>query len=152
MNEIERKFLVDTDKWKPVSEGKRIVQGYLSTDKQRVVRVRTKGNQAYLTIKGAGKGIVRPEFEYEIPVNDALQLLQLSMDSPIEKTRYTEMYGGKLWEIDVFENANKGLVLAEVELQHENERVELPEWVGEEVSLDKRYFNAWLSQHPFTNW
>lgn len=152
MNEIERKFLVDTDKWKPVSEGKRIVQGYLSTDKQRVVRVRTKGNKAYLTIKGAGKGIVRPEFEYEIPVNDALQLLQLSMDSPIEKTRYTEMYGGKLWEIDVFENANKGLVLAEVELQHENERVELPEWVGEEVSLDKRYFNAWLSQHPFTNW
>jgi len=152
MMEIERKFLVDTTIWKPSVAGEKIVQGYLSTDKKRVVRVRTKGNKAYLTIKGANAGIKRPEFEYEIPHGDAMQMLQLSKDVPIEKTRYTELHAGKLWEIDVFEKANEGLVLAEVELQHENENVDLPDWITDEVSFDKRYFNAWLSQHPYTKW
>lgn len=143
---------MDTAIWKPSVAGERIMQGYLSTDKKRVVRVRTKGDKAYLTIKGANEGIKRPEFEYEIPFADAEQILQLSKDMPIEKTRYTERHAGKIWEIDVFEKANKGLVLAEVELQHENEKVEIPDWATGEVSSDKRYFNAWLSEHPYTKW
>lgn len=152
MLEIERKFLVDTDKWMPQSEGEKITQGYLSTDKKRVVRVRTKGEKAFLTIKGETKGITRPEFEYEIPVRDALQMLTLCEEFVIEKRRYTEVFSEKTWEIDVFENLNKGLVIAEVELEDENENVELPCWITQEVSLDKRYFNAFLSQSPYTKW
>lgn len=152
MFEIERKFLVDTNKWKPSSVGEKILQGYLSTDKKRVVRVRTKGEKAYLTIKGEGEGIKRPEFEYEIPVNDALQLLNLCAEFPVEKTRYTEVHLGKVWEIDVFDNHNKGLTLAEIELNDETEEIGLPEWVKEEVSFDKRYYNAFLSQFPYTKW
>lgn len=152
MLEIERKFLVDTDKWMPQSEGEKITQGYLSTDKKRVVRVRTKGEKAFLTIKGETKGITRPEFEYEIPVRDALQMLTLCKEFVIEKRRYTEVFSDKTWEIDVFENLNKGLVIAEVELEDENENVELPGWITQEVSLDKRYFNAFLSKSPYTKW
>lgn len=152
MLEIERKFLVDTDKWMPQSEGEKITQGYLSTDKKRVVRVRTKGEKAFLTIKGETEGITRPEFEYEIPVRDALQMLTLCKEFVIEKRRYTEVFSDKTWEIDVFENLNEGLVIAEVELDDENENVELPGWITQEVSLDKRYFNAFLSQSPYTKW
>lgn len=152
MLEIERKFLVDTEKWMPQSEGEKITQGYLSTDKKRVVRVRTKGEKAFLTIKGETEGITRPEFEYEIPVRDALQMLTLCKEFVIEKRRYTEVFSDKTWEIDVFENLNEGLVIAEVELEDENENVELPGWITQEVSLDKRYFNAFLSQSPYTKW
>ncbi len=152
MLEIERKFLVDTEKWMPQSEGEKITQGYLSTDKKRVVRVRTKGEKAFLTIKGETEGIKRPEFEYEIPQKEALQMLTLCKKFVIEKWRYTEEFSGKIWEIDVFENLNEGLVIAEVELDDENEKVNLPGWVIQEVSLDKRYFNAFLSQSPYTKW
>ena len=152
MLEIERKFLVDNNKWKPSVAGERIRQGYLSTDKERVVRVRTKGDTAFLTIKGKMQGITRTEFEYEIPVDDALALLKMCLNHPIEKTRYTELHAGKWWEIDVFEGENEGLLLAEIELQHENEEVQFPEWVGEEVTQDLRYYNSYMSQKPYSAW
>ena len=152
MFEIERKFLVNTELWQPQSDGLEIKQGYLSTDKERVVRVRTKGNKAFLTIKGKSQGISRVELEYEIPVKEAKVLLQLSKNHPIEKTRFVEQHNGKTWEIDIFENENEGLVLAEVELESENEEINLPTWVTKEVSEDHRYFNAWLSENPFCEW
>lgn len=152
MLEIERKFLVDRSKWKPSVAGEKIIQGYLSTDKERVVRIRIKHDKAYLTIKGKTTGIVRSEFEYEVPLKDAHEMMKLSLDNPIEKKRYKEKIAGLTWEIDVFEGSNKGLCMAEVELEHENQPLEIPDWVTEEVSKDKRYFNAWLSQHPYTTW
>ncbi|WP_167618896.1 CYTH domain-containing protein [Maribellus sediminis] len=152
MVEIERKFLVDINKWQPASEGHKIIQGYLSTDKNRVVRVRVKGDNAYLTIKGESKGISRTELEYEIPINDAKILLEMCVDFPVEKIRYVQEFEGKVWEIDVFENVNEGLVMAEVELQDEKEEIVLPHWISKEVSDDKRYFNAWLAKHPYSTW
>jgi len=152
MLEIERKFLVDTKKWVPKDEGVKIVQGYLSVDKERVVRVRIKGNQAFLTIKGNQQGITRTEFEYKIPVTEAEDMLKMCLNFPISKTRYIEKIEGLIWEIDVFNDANTGLVMAEVELENESQHVVLPEWVIKEVSDDQRYFNAWLSNHPFSTW
>lgn len=152
MLEIERKFLVDKEVWLPKSEGQEIIQGYLSTDKNRVVRVRTKGEKAYVTIKGKQKKITRAEFEYEIPVEEAKLMFDMCINYPIEKIRYTENFQGLLWEIDVFKGANKGLVVAEVELENENQYVELPHWVKKEVSDDHRYFNSCLSENPYTSW
>lgn len=152
MFEIERKFLIDPEKWTPKDKGEKIIQGYLSTDKERVVRVRTKGEKAFLTIKGNPNGITRTELEYEIPVSEAKVMLEMCLDFPIEKTRYEEMFGGLLWEIDVFAGVNKGLFLAEVELQDANQTVELPHWISKEVSDDHRYFNSWLSENPYTEW
>ncbi len=152
MQEIERKFLVNTEKWRPKDDGVKIIQGYLSTHKERVVRVRVKGDEAFLTIKGKPNGITRTELEYAIPVNEARILLEMCLDYPIEKTRYLETHGGILWEIDIFHGVNKGLVLAEVELENENQEVEIPTWINREVSDDPRYFNAWLSENPFTRW
>lgn len=152
MVEIERKFLVDTEKWQPKGVGTAIKQGYLSVEENRVVRVRIAGDFAYITIKGKTTGISRAEFEYEVPENDALILLKMCLNEPVEKTRYTETFENMLWEIDVFEGVNNGLVMAEVELIKENQTVVLPEWVGEEVSTDKRYFNAYLSVNPFKSW
>ncbi|WP_340112303.1 CYTH domain-containing protein [Maribellus mangrovi] len=152
MLEIERKFLVDTHKWWPTTRGEKIIQGYLSTDKKRVVRVRVKGEKAFITIKGETKGITRTELEYEIPAEDASVLLKMCVDHPIEKIRYLEEIQGKVWEVDVFKNQNDGLVLAEIELQDEHEEIVLPDWILSEVSNDKRYFNAWLAQHPFATW
>lgn len=152
MIEIERKFLVDTTKWSPKGSGSPIVQGYLSTDKKRVVRVRITGERAWLTIKGESKGISRVELEYEIPVNEAEILMEMCLDFPIRKKRHIEEINGMVWEVDVFEDINDGLVLAEVELQDENEKIILPNWVKNEVSKDHRYYNAWLSQHPFASW
>lgn len=152
MVEIERKFLVNTELWHPQSKGLEIRQGYLSTDKERVVRVRTKGSKAFLTVKGKQQGISRIELEYEIPFDEAVLMLQLAKNHPIEKTRFVEQHNGKTWEIDIFENENEGLVLAEIELKSEREEVILPDWITKEVSEDHRYFNAWLSEHPFTGW
>lgn len=152
MFEIERKFLVKTEKWKPLDKGTKIIQGYLSVDSERVVRVRVAGEKAFLTIKGKPEGIVRTELEYEIPKNEAEVLLKLCLEFPIEKTRYKERIGNIVWEIDVFEGENKGLVLAEVELANENQEIDLPDWVREEVSIDSRYYNAWLSQNPYSKW
>lgn len=152
MVEIERKFLVETSKWIPKSFGVRIKQGYLSTDESRVVRVRIAGDLAYITLKGKNRGISRAEFEYEIPPKDALILLKMCLNEPVEKTRYTEIYENMVWEIDVFEGVNNGLVLAEVELEDENQQFNLPGWVGVEVSMDERYFNSKLSENPFSKW
>ena len=152
MQEIERKFLFDPEKWKAQDDGVKIVQGYLSTDKERVVRVRVKGEKAFLTIKGNQKGISRTEIEYEIAMDEANVMLKMCLDFPIEKTRYHETVGGLLWEIDIFHGVNQGLFLAEVELENENQAVELPMWVLKEVSNDHRYFNSWLSENPFSLW
>lgn len=152
MQEIERKFLLDAEKWKPQDKGVKIVQGYLSTDKERVVRVRIKGENAFLTIKGNQKGITRTEIEYEISIKEAEVMLKMCLDFPIEKTRYHETIGGLLWEIDIFHGINQGLFLAEVELENENQAVELPSWVTQEVSNNHRYFNSWLSENPFSLW
>lgn len=151
--EIERKFLVKPAAWEPQVAGTKIRQGYLSSLKERVVRVRTKGTKAFLTIKGITKGITRSEFEYEIPVDDADLLLTNLCEQPlVEKTRYKETHNGHEWEIDVFFGANEGLVVAEVELTDENEKIEIPIWIGEEVSSDPRYFNSNLIQNPYCKW
>jgi len=152
MVEIERKFLIKNKNWKPSGTGTKIIQGYLSVEPERVVRIRIANDRAFLTIKGKPKGIVRTELEYEIPKNEAEVMLNMCLDFPVEKTRFIEKIGNLNWEIDVFEGVNKGLVLAEVELKDENQKVDLPEWIGEEVSHDKRYFNSWLSTNPFSNW
>lgn len=150
--EIEHKFLVDTSLWRPAGAGVVLRQGYLSTDKERVVRVRTAGPKAYLTIKGPGH-ISRAEFEYEIPFADANFMLDhLCLPGVIEKTRYRQKVGAHIWEIDVFHDENDGLVLAEVELRGDDEVFEHPDWALREVSDDPRYFNAALSQKPFKSW
>lgn len=152
MVEIERKFLIHSDLWKPVGNGVEIRQGYLSVHPERVVRVRIAGEKAYITVKGKATGLVRPEFEYEIPKKDAEILIEMCLDFPVEKIRFKEKIDGLIWEIDVFKGANTGLIIAEVELTSEDQKVYLPDWIAEEVSNDFRYFNSWLSENPFTKW
>jgi len=151
--EIERKYLLRSDEWKKLAEGTHYRQGYLSTVKERTVRVRTIGEKAFLTIKGVSKGITRLEFEYEIPTEDANEMLDELCERPIiEKHRHKIAYAGLVWEVDEFHGANEGLVVAEVELTSADEAFDLPPWVGEEVSGDPRYFNANLVANPFMNW
>ena len=152
MTEIERKFLVKEGKWKAGKNGIQIKQGYLLSEPERTVRIRIAGEMAFITIKGKMQNISRPEFEYEIPVADALQMIKLCRSGIIEKTRFIEQVGGKTWEIDVFEGANYGLVLAEIELDSEDEKFELPAWAGKEVTSDYRYYNSWLSVNPYSEW
>lgn len=152
MVEIERKFLINTELWKPIGTGTKMKQGYLSVDPERVVRVRIAGENAYMTIKGKPVGLVRTELEYEIPINEAEILLKMCLNFPVEKTRFKEKIGTLVWEIDVFEGENNGLVMAEVELTHENQEIDLPGWIGKEVSFDSRYYNSWLSRNPFSKW
>ncbi|MGJ8695454.1 MAG: CYTH domain-containing protein [Verrucomicrobiaceae bacterium] len=148
--EIERKFLVKGEIPEGVST--EMVQAYLSLDPERTVRVRLEGEVAKLTIKGRSEGISRKEFEYEIPEEDARELMALAIGAPVEKTRTRIEVGKHLWEVDVFRGANAGLVLAEVELGSEDEVPVLPDWVGEEVSDDPRYFNSYLARSPFAEW
>jgi adenylate cyclase len=151
--EIEHKFLVRLDVWKPTESGVVYRQGYLSSAKERVVRVRIAGERAFLTIKGPAHGITRLEFEYAIPVADAATLLDLLCEHPlIEKTRYRQSFGGRAWEIDVFHGDNAGLVVAELEVADESEQFEPPPWLGREVSGDPRYFNSNLASNPYKNW
>ena len=152
MQEIERKFLIKKELWKPNGEGAKIKQGYLSVDPERVVRVRIAGEKSFLTIKGESTGIVRTEIEYNIPLKEAETLMEMCLNYLVEKTRYIEQVGNLTWEIDVFEGENKGLILAEVELESEHQEIEFPKWIKKEVSSDLRYFNSWLSEHPFTKW
>jgi CYTH domain-containing protein len=147
--EIERKFLVQGQAWRSLAEGTVYRQGYLSTEKERVVRVRTIGDTGFLTIKGITVGSTRLEYEYPIPVTDADEMLDGLCERPlIEKTRYKIESGGHTWEIDEFGGENQGLVVAEVELVAESEAVDLPDWIGEEVTADSRYFNSNLIAHP----
>ena len=152
MQEIERKFLVDTNKWSPQGKGIAIRQGYISDDPDRTVRVRIAGEKSFLTIKGKSTGIARTEFEYEIPLEDAEFLMTLVLNKTIQKTRYKEFVNGQEWEIDVFEGQNAGLVMAEIELESESQKFILPEWADIEVSGDKHYFNLYLSKKPYNTW
>jgi len=151
--EIERKFLVNDDSWLSLGSGKRYRQGYLSTVKERTVRVRTAGDRGYITVKGINVGATRSEFEYEIPWADANEILDHLCERPlIEKTRYRIPLGGLTWEVDEFEAENRGLITAEIELTDENQAVSLPDWIGSEVTGDPRYFNSNLVAHPFSRW
>ncbi len=151
--EIERKYLVRGDAWRHLAEGTVYRQGYLSTVKERTVRVRSMGDRGFLTVKGITVGATRTEFEYAIPLDDADRMLdELCLRPLIEKTRYLVTHGGHEWEIDEFTGENAGLVVAEVELDSEDEAIALPEWIGDEVTHDPRYFNANLIAHPFTAW
>ena len=151
--EIERKFLVKLAAWTPQSGGKYYKQGYLNSQKERVVRVRIAGDKGQLTIKGITTGVTRAEFEYPISIEDAGLMLDNLCEKPlIEKHRHKEVHGGKTWEIDVFHGDNEGLVVAEIELGSEDEAFERPTWLGEEVSSDPRYFNSNLLKNPYKGW
>lgn len=150
--EIERKFLVKNEGWRSLATGQVYRQGYIATG-LRTVRVRVVGEQGYLTIKGPTVGIARAEFEYPIPVQDASEMLETLCDPPlIEKTRYKIPWAGLVWEVDEFAGLNRGLIMAEVELPDPNQPIEYPDWIGEEVSHDPRYYNSNLAKHPFTQW
>lgn len=150
--EIERKFLVDTNKWTPVDQGTKIIQAYLGLDPSPTVRIRIAGDKAFITIKGRSINISRPEFEYEIPVEDALEMMKLAITEPLEKTRYKIWYEGFIWEVDIFSGKNKGLVMAEIELESEHQEFPRPDWILQEVSDDERFYNSSLSRHPFQKW
>ncbi len=151
--EIERKFLITNNDWKPlVINSFSIKQGYLSLAPERTVRVRTKNNKAYLTIKGKNKGITRAEFEYEIPIIEAEQLLLLCEGTIIEKVRHEVVYEHKIWEIDVFKGDNQGLIIAELELINEEETFKIPDWLGKEVSTEAKYYNSSLATLPYAKW
>lgn len=150
--EIERKFLVNSGAWhSEASRSIRIAQGYLCTDPERTVRVRLKGEQGFLTIKGRNDGITRAEFEYEIPLADAEALLKLCPQL-LDKTRHLVEHAGHTWEVDEFHGDNAGLIVAEIELGSVDEAYARPDWLGAEVSHDPRYFNSALSTHPYTRW
>lgn len=152
--EIERKFLVDGDGWRAgVTRARHLRQAYLTKNRRISIRVRIDGEtHASLTIKSAGAGIERHEYEYVIPVADALDLLEQREGSVIVKTRHIVPFGGLEWEIDVFEGDNAGLIVAEVELADAGHRIVRPAWLGREITDDRRYYNADLSKHPFTRW
>jgi len=151
--EIERKFLVRDDSWRVGAEGTVYRQGYLSTELERNVRVRLIGERGLLTVKGRASGVSRLEFEYEIPFADASKLLdELCLEPLIEKTRFKVQHAGLLWEIDEFAGDNVGLVVAEVELESEDQAIDLPAWIDREVSDDPRYFNSNLVTNPFSTW
>ena len=155
MEEIERKFLVEsTDFIKESTVNNRIVQGYLNSNPERTVRVRIKGNKGFLTIKGKGNenGTTRFEWEKEISLSEAEALLQLCESGIIDKIRYEIPLGKHTFEVDVFSGENQGLIIAEVELTSENEFFEQPNWLGKEVTGDKKYYNSHLSEHPFCTW
>lgn len=150
--EIERKFRVIQDSWDNGTPGVRLSQGYLSQDPDRTVRVRIAGETAWITVKGRSQGITRAEFEYEIPLDDARELLALCLPTLIDKTRHRVVFGGHAWEVDVFHGENAGLIVAEVELADTAISPEIPPWAGAEVSSDARYFNSCLAVKPYSKW
>ncbi|AYM79683.1 inorganic triphosphatase [Janthinobacterium sp. HH103] len=151
--EIERKFLLQGDAWRGLGQTVLLRQGYLSSARERVVRVRIEGEQAMLTIKGANVGATRGEWEYPIPLADAVELLDGLCEQPlIEKYRHRIEHAGMVWEVDEFLGVNAGLLVAEIELASEDQPFEKPEWIGAEVSGDARYYNANLIRHPFSQW
>ena len=149
--EIERKFLVN-EKWKPEGREIHVKQGYLPGAGPMLVRVRQEDARAYLTLKGRTEGITRSEYEYEIPMADAGELLLRCEEPIIEKTRYLIPAGPHTWEVDVFFGANEGLIVAEIELSREDEPFDRPDWLGAEVSGDPRYYNSNLASHPYAEW
>lgn len=151
--EIEKKFLLTGTEWKQLAVGTAYRQGYLNSVKERTVRVRTINDNGFLTIKGVSVGATRLEYEYEIPLADAQALLDELCEKPlIEKNRYKVDFGGFIWEIDEFFGENDGLIVAEIELESEDQTFDKPEWVGEEVTGDSRYFNSNLIKYPYSKW
>ncbi|NHZ93262.1 CYTH domain-containing protein [Massilia sp. CCM 8733] len=151
--EIERKFLLAGEAWRTLGEPVLLRQGYLSTDPDRTVRVRIEGEGATLTIKGRSEGATRGEWEYPIPLADAGELLDRLCQQPIiEKYRRRIPFAGNVWEVDEFLGANAGLMFAEIELASEDQAFDKPDWIGEEVTHDRRYFNSSLIRLPFSQW
>ena len=151
--EIERKFLVKGDEWRKDVQGIYYLQGYLATGSGCTVRVRVSNQTALLTIKGSVSKLTRREYEYQIPVSDGDELLNhICLKPIIKKTRYVVEYGGVVWEVDEFDGDNKGLVIAEVEMNSENQQIQIPNWVGMEVSGNPKFYNANLVKHPFSHW
>lgn len=152
--EIERKYLVDIDRWNNIDKGAKqfFRQGYILTDPEKTIRIRVTDEGGFLTIKGKSTGPSRLEYEYEIPTQDARELLDNFCSSTISKFRYAIPFAGKIWEVDEFAGANKGLVLAEIELSSEDETFETPDWIAEEVTGVEKYYNSQLSNHPFNKW
>lgn len=150
--EIERKYLVKNNDWKNLAQGILYRQGYIPTLGKQTVRVRIAGDRGYLTIKGENIGETRSEFEYPIPLEDAAEMLDTLCDRPlIEKTRYKIPIGELIWEVDEFTGENQGLIIAEVELQAENQEIELPTWIEAQVT-DPKYYNSNLAKHPYSEW
>lgn len=155
MLEIERKFLTTSTAFiQEATQAQKIVQGYLNSHPERTVRVRIKNEKGFITIKGKGDstGTTRFEWEKEIGIEEARALIQLCESGVIDKTRYLIPKGNHVFEVDVFEGENRGLIMAEIELSSSNEIFEKPNWLGEEVTTDERYYNAYLSKKPFTKW
>jgi adenylate cyclase len=151
--EIERKFLIAGEGWRGLTEGVFYRQGYLCSGPERSVRVRIAGDHGYLTVKGATTGATRNEYEYEIPLADARDMLDILCPQPqIEKKRYTIVHQGSTWEIDEFFGLNRGLIVAEIELEREDQFFARPAWLGSEVTGDVRYYNAMLCTHPYSLW
>ncbi|EIJ36942.1 CYTH domain-containing protein [Thiothrix nivea] len=152
--EIERKFLLVSDEWRQLAvRSESFRQGYLSSSKHASVRVRIADDKATLNIKGMTLGVQRPEYEYEIPLHDAAELLDQLCERPlIEKTRHFVEFGGNLWEIDEFHGDNAGLVVAEVELDSPDQVITMPTWAGKDVSHLERYYNVRLTQYPYSRW
>jgi len=151
--EIERKFLLKDDSWRSRAMGTKYRQGYLNSTRERTVRVRTIDDKGFLTIKGINRGATRVEYEYEIPVAEAEAMLGELCEKPlIEKCRYKIEYRDLIWEVDEFFGENQGLIMAEVELESEDQRYEKPQWIGEEVTGDPKYFNSNLINNPYRKW
>ena len=152
--EIERKFLVKKKLWQKLDKpaGELFRQGYLLTDPTKTIRVRQTADQGFITIKGISVGATRAEFEYEIPVAEAEELLNQFCTSELSKTRYKILFEGKLWEVDEFLGENEGLIVAEIELQSEDEKFAVPEWVDHEVTSEEKYYNSNLTLNPYKNW
>jgi CYTH domain-containing protein len=152
--EIERKYLVNHDKWKALNKpaGKFLRQGYLLTDPDKTIRVRYSDEAAYLTIKGLSIGATRSEFEYEIPINEAQELLDKFSVARLAKIRYNIKFNSRVWEVDEFLDDNFGLIVAEIELSSETESFDIPGWIDKEVTAEEKYYNSNLSIHPFKNW
>ena len=152
--EIERKFLIEKDLWyalkKPIGED--ITQAYLVNEPGRVIRIRVTASDAFITIKGPTENATRHEYEYSIPGEDAMEILDLFGTHKIEKIRYKIEFHGHLWEVDEFFGENEGLVIAEIELKSREEPFDKPSWLGEEVTEDHRFYNSYLAEHPYTKW
>lgn len=150
--EIERRFLVSNEAWRGIAEPKLLYQAYLSVEKERTMRVRIVGDEAWLTLKGYISDVSRHEFEYPIPVQDALTIAEQMCPFKMKKHRYCIEYQGHVFEVDEYFDDNAPLVVAEIELPSEDTEFEKPEWLGEEITHDGRFTNAYLSQHPYSTW
>ena len=152
--EIEKKYLVNKSAWNRVTKDERhfIKQGYIVNEPGKTIRIRLKDDKGFITIKGLSKGASRPEFEYEIPGEDAKELIDKFCSSGTSKIRNIIKYKGKIWEVDEFLEENEGLIVAEIELKNEDEIFDLPEWIDKEVTAEEKYFNSNLSVRPFKTW